>query len=172
MGKDVWFISDHHLSHAKLLTFRDKNDMLIRPEFDNVKQMNEHILEMHNQTVGPNDIAYFLGDLMWDKPESWNIVAQMHGVILFTPGNHDDIPTLASANIFDDMKLWYKLTVEGKRLVAGHVPFNNMDIRRCDINIHGHIHEKSMNDPRYFNVCVEQLGYEPIHVEDIVALSA
>lgn len=175
---DTWFISDHHLSHAKILTFKDKTDCLIRPEFDNVEQMDAYILEMHNQNVKPEDTVYFLGDLMWwHKPDAWGTFTKMQGNIYFAPGNHDDIPSMMGSGKLKDIRLWYHLEAGGKKMIASHIP-TYRDMGRCDLNIHGHLHDKLVldpasqePDPRFFSVCVEQLGYEPIHIEDIVKLA-
>ena len=171
MAKNIWFISDHHLSHAKILTFKDKHDCLIRPEFETVEEMNSLILELHNQTVKPEDEVYFLGDVLWNKEEAWKTLGKMNGKLYLAPGNHDNVPDLVREGRFRDVRLWYRFTVEGKKLLACHTPLHEIDLIRCTINVHGHLHEKNMNDPRYINVCVEQLGYQPIHLEDLVALA-
>lgn len=176
MAKDIWLISDHHLSHANILTFKDKHECFIRPEFDNIKDMNAFMLEAHNKVVKPQDDVYFLGDVLFgsgdDKTDAMNTLRKMQGYIHLAPGNHDNILQLVSSYYsFREVRLWYKLSAGGKKIIANHCPLNSWDIRRCDINAHGHIHEKSMGDPRYVNVCVEQLGYEPIHIEDLVALA-
>ena len=35
-------------------------------------------------------------------------------------------------------------------------------------NIHGHLHEKTLNDKRYYSVCVEQINYTPILLDTAI----
>jgi calcineurin-like phosphoesterase family protein len=37
------------------------------------------------------------------------------------------------------------------------------------VNVHGHIHARRINDPRYINVCVEQINYTPVSYDWLVA---
>ena len=174
---DVWFISDHHLSHAKLLTFEDKHGCLIRPEYDDVVEMNEAILTFHNETIKDTDTVYFLGDVLWDAKvgDPWGTLAKMKGHKRLTPGNHDKVLPLVP--FFEDIKLWYRFEADNRKFIASHVPLAYGDTKRMDVNIHGHLHEKYVKHPngledlRYYNVCVEQMGYTPIHFEDIVKLT-
>lgn len=180
---ETFFISDHHFYHKNILTFRGKDEQFLRPEFDNVDEMNQFMIDQHNKTVGSKDTVYFLGDVTWkyhDKAKE--TLSQLNGKKFLTPGNHDDIIWLQ--DYFEDMWLWKKFPDHG--FIISHIPLNKMDMERGYNSVHGHIHEKlfmkevwnpdfeqfenPVPDERYFNVCVEQLGYTPISLEDLTSM--
>jgi len=76
-GKSVYFIGDTHFDHKNIIKYCH------RP-FSNVAEMNETIKKNWNNTVGDNDIVYFLGDWTFGwghKPaEYWK--RQLKGVIV------------------------------------------------------------------------------------------
>lgn len=164
---DIWIISDHHFSHANMLKFTNSDGGRIRPEFDDVTQMNEYMIQMHNQTVKPTDKVYFLGDVSFDKKGMDGILSRLNGHKRLILGNHDTFHMSAYIKHFDKiMTSW--------RGLRGDVIFTHHPLRLADgsnekirANVHGHIHRAHINDPRYFNVSVEVLDYIPIHVEDI-----
>ena len=54
-NRKIYVISDHHFFHSNIIQYK-------RPNFDNVFQMNEHIIKLHNKTIGSDDVVIFLGD--------------------------------------------------------------------------------------------------------------
>mgnify|MGYP006440278361 FL=1 len=82
---ETWFYSDPHFFHEKIIEYCN------RP-FDNVKQMNEAILENLNAVIKPKDFVYCLGDVFY-----WRIAfARMEAMFRLMPGrkfliigNHD-----------------------------------------------------------------------------------
>jgi calcineurin-like phosphoesterase family protein len=170
---DIWFTSDQHFGHANILRFRDANGMLLRPEFSDVDEMNEVILENHNRLVKPNDTVYHLGDIVW-KLTDQRILSQLHGKKRLTVGNHDRVMDIAWA--FERIYLWRKFDVGGVKFIASHCPLNEDDMVRAQYSVHGHLHERSLlkadggEDPRFLNVGVEKMGYYPVHIEEVVDL--
>ena len=57
-------------------------------------------------------------------------------------------------------------TGDKDRVVFSHRPIRIPEDMLI-FNVHGHIHEKSLDDLRYFNISVERLGYTPIQWEDL-----
>ena len=47
-----------------------------------------------------------------------------------------------------------------------HTPMHPVELRG-KMNIHGHVHRHSINDPRYINVCPEVCNYSPISLHEI-----
>ena len=39
---------------------------------------------------------------------------------------------------------------------------------RCDINIHGHVHSKTIDHPRLLNVSFEAIGFKPIRLKELL----
>ncbi len=167
---EIFFASDHHLQHAKLLTFLDANGCLLRPEFGDIEEHDEAIIENHNAIVGPKDTVYFLGDVVWKtNAKAREQLSRMQGKKYLMAGNHDDLPWLMP--FFEDMYLWKKF--DDHKIIASHVPLRSDELEnRGGYQIHGHIHEKwilkddrSM-DERYFNVAMEQTGFMPVSLDD------
>ena len=62
---DTWVISDTHFRHEAILTFKDYAGKPPRDGFDNVDHMDEHMMDMWNQTVKPEDTIYHLGVVLF-----------------------------------------------------------------------------------------------------------
>jgi calcineurin-like phosphoesterase family protein len=86
--KNVYFTADFHLFHHNVLKF-DK-----RP-FNDVHQMHQVIEQRWNETVNPDDIVIYLGDLSFARREDNdyvnNMLKRLNGKIHFIMGNHDKI---------------------------------------------------------------------------------
>lgn len=52
----IYLIADTHFNHTNIIKYCD------RP-FNNVKEMNETIINNWNKVIGKDDIVYHLGDL-------------------------------------------------------------------------------------------------------------
>jgi calcineurin-like phosphoesterase family protein len=98
--RKVFLTADHHLFHSNVLRYcPDRGEL-----FQTVEEMNGHFLELHNQTVGADDIVIFVGDYLWKgtggKPgykyspiqrfcEMKDIMKEMRGEKYLIRGNHD-----------------------------------------------------------------------------------
>jgi calcineurin-like phosphoesterase family protein len=47
-----------------------------------------------------------------------------------------------------------------------HAPIHPDELRG-KMNVHGHVHTKTLADNRYFNVSCENVGYKPVCFDDI-----
>ena len=54
-------------------------------------------------------------------------------------------------------------------LLFTHVPLD--DIPAGCVNVHGQVHRKTSVDEHRINVCVEQIGYQLIHMADVRRLA-
>lgn len=167
---DIWFISDSHFHHANILKFTDDGGKLIRPGFQDVSHMNEHMIEKWNSVVKPGDKVYHLGDFSF-KNDIKDIVTRLNGRKRLILGNHDDLVAGKHYLYFQKIHAWR--IFKEHNFVATHVPLNAGSFRKVEFNVHGHTHinfvkdEKEQWDKRYFNVSVEQLDYTPIHIEEL-----
>jgi calcineurin-like phosphoesterase family protein len=162
---EIWFVSDHHFQHKKILELTDKHNLILRPEFDSVEDMNEAMIDNHNALVRDEDTVWFLGDVCWkENKESKEILRRMKGHKNLTPGNHDNIKFLYP--FFEEIVLWKKFPEHD--IMLSHVPLVGNDMVRTKYNVHGHLHEVDVLGPdgtpdlHYMNVCVEQTGYMPV----------
>ena len=177
MTKDIWVISDTHLSHENILKFNDSiTGKPVRSHlFDNVDQMDEHMLEKWNSVVKQGDIVYHLGDVFMGSRERFTQQwPKFNGSKRLIVGNHDDIKFLSSGGFFKKVHMWRKFTEYN--IIMSHVPLHEMSVARgapnnqnLMVNVHGHIHQNSSPPGRYINVCVEAIEYTPVHIETLAA---
>ena len=172
---DVWFVSDQHYNHTNLLTFKDQYGNLLRP-FNNVEHMNETMIELHNEVVKPEDKVYFGGDI---GRNVLNILQRLNGKKSITLGNHDKL-SVHEQKCFQKITSWRFFGHVEPKFVLSHYPLHPMSFEyrggggKC-FNVHGHIHDKIVldaegnTDKRYLNICVERIGYKPVHMDEILA---
>ena len=73
-GSGVFFTSDTHFGHNGII------ECTHRP-FKNSDEMDEALIALWNQTVGPNDIVFHLGDFCWGGTQKWvEILKRLNGV--------------------------------------------------------------------------------------------
>lgn len=174
MSRNIFVISDTHFNHANILNFKDSNDLLIRPGFKDVQEMDQTIIDRWNAIVRPDDIIYHLGDVMFGhKDNLGRILPRLMGRKRLIMGNHD-YDASDFMPYFDKIMSWrhfgkneFKIPV-----IMTHFPLHTSSFQYKNngtgINIHGHIHEKTIGDPSWINVSVERTNYSPVAIEDIV----
>lgn len=174
MAGDIWVSSDPHFRHKNILKFTHREGgERIRPQFETIEEMDEYILQMHNETVKPGDKWYCLGDVMMGEKEGFAaFFAKLHGSKRLIPGNHDDIKWLAAGGFFQKIQLWRVFREHG--LVFTHVPVHASSLLRPMenddqevINVHGHIHQNKSPVGPYVNLSMEAIDYKPVHLEEI-----
>ena len=161
MTRQIWVWSDPHFNHANIIWYCD------RP-FKDVPHMNEALIENWNAKVKPDDIGYMLGDIYCGNKGSINsILHRLNGKKRLILGNHDTPEDGILRHHFQKIMMW-RLFKDEKVLLT-HVPIHPASLtEKYDLrNVHGHIHEKSLNDPRYINVSVEHTDYAPVALEDL-----
>lgn len=164
----IWVISDTHFGHANFLTFKDDAGNLIRP-FGSVEEMDDLMIQKWNKKVKVSDHVYHLGDFAMHQ-RNLDIAKSLNGHLRLVRGNHDIFKTKAYlAAGFEE--------IHGCRVLSDvcmtHVPIHPDSLKfRWYGNIHGHIHERTLDDPRYLNVSVEQthMNYGPITLEEAINL--
>jgi calcineurin-like phosphoesterase family protein len=171
----TWFISDHHFFHGNILNFKDKNGNLIRPGFDNVDHMNEFMIEKWNSVVNPQDKVYHLGDFLMRSPRKYfeEIVPKLNGRIVLIKGNHDLAKLSVYAEFFQDVRSEIHKVIDNVKVTFTHRPIRlgeETAFGRKEFNVHGHIHQNVIDDPRYLNVSVEAINYTPINYDEIIAI--
>lgn len=174
MSRDIWLISDTHFNHTNILKFTDsRTGLLVRPEFRDVTEMNETMIERWNSRVKPGDKVYHLGDVFFgDKEWFKRHWPRLNGSKRLIVGNHDDIPFLSSGGFFAKVQMWRQFTEFD--LLLSHVPLHEMsssrgrpDAAKRMVNVHGHIHQNPSPPGLYMNMSVEAINYTPQHIEDV-----
>lgn len=163
----VWFISDTHFFHGNMMKFLREDGTPVR-SFDSVEEMNDIIAFRWNTLISPNDKVYHLGDVTFKYGEPFaDLMRQLNGKKRLILGNHDRIKGTNLINFFERVELWRPFGAEG--FFASHVPINPENFPgKTFFQVHGHIHEKTLNDPRYMNVSVESIDYTPVSMDQIL----
>jgi calcineurin-like phosphoesterase family protein len=178
---NIWLTSDTHFHHENILKFTDSEGQLIRgARFSSVQEMDECMLENWNSVVKPGDKVYHLGDVMMGSKEQftkfWN---RLNGSKRLIVGNHDDIKFLTTGGFFAKIQMWRMFPEFG--LMLTHVPIHINSLYRYPnkdgtdgltepealLNVHGHIHQNPSPPGPYRCVCVEQINYTPINIEEL-----
>lgn len=159
----IWVASDHHINHAKILTFVDGHDTPLRT-FKDVDEMNETMVERHNAIVKPEDHVYFLGDFAMRQQDVIVWAKRFNGHKRLVRGNHDIFRTKTYMQAgFEEI---YGVRILND-MIFSHIPLHPESVKqRWAGNVHGHLHTGRVPDPRYLNVSVEQIEYTPITLEE------
>ncbi len=83
MNRQFWFTADHHFGHANIIRHCS------RP-FASAEEMDAVLIQLWNETVGPNDLVYHLGDFTLQPLDRFKAIArQLNGHLKIVPGSHD-----------------------------------------------------------------------------------
>jgi calcineurin-like phosphoesterase family protein len=180
--KNVFIVSDQHFGHANICKFLREDGTKLRP-WDDVAEMDEHLVKVHNEKVKPTDKVYFLGDVLINR-RAFSTIGRLNGDKVLVRGNHDIFPDDEYQEYFRALRAYHVLS----GMILSHIPVHPDSLGRFGVNIHGHLHANrvkkargvdvktgtvlysDMIDPRYHCVCVEQLpDFAPIALEELTA---
>lgn len=164
-------ISDHHLGHENIIKFEHDGKPL--RDFASMTDMHQAIIDGHNSVVTAADTVYFIGDVVMNWKRGHEVLYKMNGRKILIHGNHDLEDTAHYLKFFAKV---VGVIVLPNIAVLTHVPVHPECLKRPSWprNIHGHLHRNVIPDqwgkpdPRYINVCVEQLDYVPKRIEELV----
>jgi calcineurin-like phosphoesterase family protein len=177
---NVFLTSDTHFGHVNICNFTNYDGSPVRP-WDSVEEMDEEMVKRWNDTVGPKDKVYHLGDVVINR-KSLQILDRLNGDKVLIKGNHDIFPLKDYVKYFRDIRAYHVMN----GCILSHIPVHKDSIARFGANIHGHTHGNRVRklrgvnvktgellysdviDPDYFCVCVEQTDYRPISFEDVL----
>lgn len=159
---NIFLISDTHFTHHNILTFLNNDGTRVR-DFASVEEMDETMVDNWNRIVRPTDKVYHLGDVTFHN-RNLPILGRLNGTKILIKGNHDNLKASQYLQYFKDIRAYSILD----KFVLSHIPVHPESIDRWAGNIHGHLHNNCLADPRYINVCVENINYTPIAFETIL----
>lgn len=163
-NRNIWFTSDTHFGHAKVIEYCD------RP-FTDIREMDNELVKRWNAKVKKGDLVWHLGDFaLASKEYVADIVSQLHGEIRLIKGNHDTRSSqwfrdIGFSHVYD-----YPIIVD-EFIVLSHNPMPFVPSTGM-INLYGHIHNSLMFETwgkRCACMCVERHDYAPVHMKEIVA---
>lgn len=173
-----YFTSDLHFMHYNII---HGNSMWGNREFSSPEEMGQYVVEAINETVGPDDTLYILGDVCmgnWEKSKEYARAIQCKNVVLIR-GNHD---SERNVRFFAEELGWkvhqylFKtIRHNGKRykIAMFHFPIAEWEnSRHGSIHLHGHTH--GTMEPfklRMMDVGVDtRESYAPYSMDEIVTL--
>lgn len=164
----IYFISDTHFSHSNIIKYCN------RP-FNNLDIMNETLIKNWNNIVNKNDIVYHLGDFTIDYDNLEELVKKLNGKIYLIRGNHEG----KSIKFYNEIGLEVlpsKTKLDEYKFILSHKPLDNNLIPDDYINIHGHIHNNTLdskfNSDNHYCVSIEKINYEPISLDTLLSRKA
>jgi calcineurin-like phosphoesterase family protein len=164
---DVWFTSDTHYGHARVIQYSN------RP-FKDVEEMDEMLILNWNRWVKPGDRVYHLGDFSFhrDPEKTCKIVDRLVGQKYLIFGNHDK--AMRKVPEFVSRWIWAKdlegIEVAGQKIVLCHYAMLTWNgSHRGAWQLHGHSHGSLPDDPHSLrmDVGVDPMGYMPINFDDL-----
>lgn len=185
----VWFTSDLHLGHANIIGYS------ARP-FADVEAMDQALVERWNETVGPADDVWVLGDFALGRIDATLPMARrLHGQKHLVSGNHDRcwsghgarsrawVERYRDAGFCEVLQGHLEMKVAGTELLACHFPYSGdshdhdryIEARPADTGqwlLHGHVHERWRQRGRMINVGVDAWDYRPVSAEAVGELIA
>jgi calcineurin-like phosphoesterase family protein len=107
-----------------------------------------------------------LGDVIFKQGDWENTLdelSELPGDKILVRGNHDDFFSAWDLlPIFQDVHGLLKY----KGHWLSHAPIHPDELRGAK-NLHGHVHGNSLKDNRYYNCCIENVGYAPKCFQEI-----
>lgn len=160
----VFFTSDHHFGDARRLG-------IDRRPFESAAAMDAAMTARWNETVGPDDEVWHLGDVCRDRGGGAvaALLAGLHGTKRLIRGNNDP-ETTAAASGWASVAPYAEITLDGRHLVLCHYPFRTWNgIGRRSINLHGHSHGRLKPMTRQYDVGVDVRDFRPVSLDAILA---
>lgn len=174
----IFFISDTHFCHSNIIKYCN------RP-YSDVDEMNKDFIERWNSVVGKDDIVYHLGDFaLCDKAGIKLLAKQLNGTKYLVRGNHDHWSKTfyeeCGFNVLINPPVVLDgITINGNQVCVSHTPIRDSQMPKGCINLHGHIHEKKLENcqdkyppmyydvKRHFNISCDVLGFKPLSLTDL-----
>ena len=160
----TFVVSDLHFHHHGLFKYDPTAcELFDRTDTNRVKL----VTQWWNEIVSEDDTVLVLGDVCFSATHLSDLIP-LNGHKILVLGNHDNYPTeYYYANGFEGV---YGC-VEFNRVLFSHYPTHPCELNaRYKANIHGHLHNETIDDPRYLNVSMERTNYRPMRLMDAFSI--
>lgn len=139
MSENVFYTSDLHFGHKKVLEFCPNSRM----GFTNVDLMNDKIVNNWNKKVSYCDRVYILGDVSFmDNERTLELLSSLRGHLHLIVGNHDERKLSRTfTKVFSSVNHYKTIKVNDQKVVMLHYPMEEWDGSHYGaIHLHGHLH--------------------------------
>lgn len=171
----IFITSDWHFNHDR--------DFIWGPRgCANVEEMNEKIVQRHNEIVRPDDHVYVLGDLMLGSDQTAGLayIRRLNGKIHVAVGNHDSPNRCEAYTLLPnvvEVEFAYRLKHNKYQYWLSHYPTltdnydNSKPLNHKLINLCGHSHTKDrffdFNKSLIYHCEVDAHDLKPVPIEQI-----
>jgi calcineurin-like phosphoesterase family protein len=145
----TYFVSDTHFGHRNIHLMGGRP---INGPIDNEYWITECWQQLVSAKISPTkqDIVYCLGDMAWNE-DGLRVIAGLNGRKILISGNHDH-----SSPLQYEVYAAIHGIIKYKGFWLSHAPIHEQELRGKP-NAHGHVHNCTVPDPRYYNLCPENL---------------
>lgn len=172
-----FFISDPHFYHKNIIKYCH------RP-FENVKRMNEEMIDAYNSMVSRNGRVLFCGDTFFcGTSEAKKIMSALNGKKFLVIGNHDQAPHKMIERGFEMVAEVLFTKIEDRPIRICHYDYWNLrspwdnryqELRQPEVDgeilIHGHTHQKHPVLLNQINVGVDAWNFCPVPMDEVAKL--
>ena len=178
----IFFTSDHHFGHKNIIR-------LCRRPFSSVEEMDDEMIRRWNETVGPKDTVYHLGDFSFRRLGDFpKLIAQLNGDIRFVvyPPHHDKFwlrrykpgrPLYSLSGIpatpLPVLKVIYTMDYSPddehpQAIVMCHYPFEVWEQQQFGSwHVHGHTHGTIRPNGKRMDVSVDVTDFRPVSMPQL-----
>jgi len=169
----TFLIADTHFGHKRILEFSKNTNAR---HFRSIEEMDKALIKNWNSVVSKHDTVFHLGDFSFcDFGKTQALFNGLNGRIHLVMGNHCKH---RSVNWVKNVGFYqvYEYPICYKNMFwLSHEPMA-LGKKSNYVNIHGHVHspgrmkqyESVLSNSHHLNVCVEQINYTPILLEDLI----
>jgi calcineurin-like phosphoesterase family protein len=155
----IYFTGDTHFGDPRVLR-------LDRRPFPDMVEHDVALIRNWNETVGPEDEVWHLGDFMSARGgDCTELLARLNGRKHLIVGNNDPATTTNSSG-WDSVQHYAELRLAEHHLILCHYAFRTWNqMGKKSINLHGHSHGRLKPLPRQYDVGVDGQGLRPVTLE-------
>lgn len=179
--KNIFFTSDLHFGHKKIIQFCD------RPWLS-VDEMDQGLIDNWNEIVADGDIVYILGDMFFcGSTRAKEILSKLNGQKILILGNHDwkrINQNKASEMGFIVTCNFHRMEIEHRKVYLHHFPYRGFGdhtegeerysehrlVNNGHWLLHGHVHTAWKVKEKCINVGVDVWNYKPVSIDEIAKL--
>lgn len=154
-----YFTSDWHLGHRVITKYRS--------QFKTIEE-HDNAIFAEAEKLTKRDIIFVIGDFLFDCDDFeyyLERISKLSCRIKLIMGNHDSLK-LYSQTIAKNIEIQLPLFTY-KSFWISHCPIHPDELRNRIGNIHGHLHNATLDNNRYFDVGLDKNGFKFINWEDI-----
>lgn len=154
-----YFSSDFHLGHKVITKYR--------PQFKTIEE-HDNAIFAEAEKLTKRDILFVLGDFLFDCDNFENYLIRISKLkcrIKLVMGNHDSLK-LYTQQIAKNIEIQLPL-FSYKNFWVSYCPVHPDELRGRIANIHGHLHNATLDDNRYYDVGLDKNNFKFINWEEI-----